>query len=71
MDTHLQLVLHLRRLLGRRGLRQETGQTTVEYALALTFVILVAIASFAALNGALTTFFSGLTAQLAAAAAGI
>jgi Flp pilus assembly pilin Flp len=57
--------------LGLEDLKREEGQTTVEYAVVITLVIAMAILAFAALNGAVSTFMSGIAGQLSGAAAGI
>jgi Flp pilus assembly pilin Flp len=49
----------------------ESGQTTVEYAVILSFVIVLAIAAFATLLPTILSFFTTIAGQLAGAAAGI
>jgi Flp pilus assembly pilin Flp len=61
----------LRRRLGDLRLVKQDGQTTVDYAVATTFVIIVAVASFAALQSSILGFFATLGSKLAAAAAAI
>lgn len=62
--------MDIRRL--RSGwLPEERGQTTVEYAVATTFVIVVAVASFAVLRPAVLSFFAQIASQLSGLASGL
>lgn len=49
----------------------EDGQTTVEYAVATTFVIIVAVAGFTILQPKMIAFFTALADTLATAASSI
>jgi Flp pilus assembly pilin Flp len=49
----------------------DSGQTTVEYAVILGFVIALAIVAFGTLEPVLLSFFSTIPSQLAGVAAGI
>lgn len=50
---------------------RESGQTTVEYALATTFVIGVTVVAFGLLPTAVVSFFTGIVAQLTGLASGL
>jgi Flp pilus assembly pilin Flp len=52
-------------------LSSDTGQTTVEYAVVLTFVIAMAIAAFAAFQPGILAFFTDILAQLSNLSAGV
>ena len=52
-------------------LGSDSGQTTVEYAVILAFVIALAIVAFGTLEPVLLSFFSTVASQLAGVAAGI
>jgi Flp pilus assembly pilin Flp len=45
-------------------LKGEEGQTTVEYAVVLVLVVVMAIAVFAVLSGGVTTVMSTITSKL-------
>ena len=49
-------------------LKGEEGQTTVEYAVVLVLVVVMAIAVFAVLSGGVTTVMSTITSKLNALA---
>jgi Flp pilus assembly pilin Flp len=48
------------RMLLQRILRSGEGQTTVEYAIIVTFVIVVAVTSFALLKPAILSFYGAI-----------
>jgi len=51
--------------------RSDSGQTTVEYAVVLGFVIAVGILAFATLQPSVLAFFTTIAARLASVAAGV
>jgi Flp pilus assembly pilin Flp len=59
-----------REMFERLTLASESGQTTVEYAVVLSFVIVIAIAAFATLLPTISSFFTTIAGQLASVAAG-
>jgi Flp pilus assembly pilin Flp len=71
VTRHTSTAAHHREVSERLTLGSESGQTTVEYAIVVTFVIVLAIAAFATLLPAFLSFFTTIAAQLASAAAGI
>jgi Flp pilus assembly pilin Flp len=52
------------------NLRSDAGQTTVEYAVVLTFVIALAVAAFAAFQPGILAFFTDILGQLSSLSAG-
>jgi Flp pilus assembly pilin Flp len=52
-------------------LKGEDGQTTVEYAVVLVLVVVMAIAVFAVLSGGVTTVMNTITSKLTGLAGGI
>jgi Flp pilus assembly pilin Flp len=54
----------------RLPLGSDGGQTTVEYAVVLSFVIAIAIVAFATLQPNVMSFFTTIASRLASVAAG-
>ena len=52
-------------------LKSDEGQTTVEYAVVLVLVVVMAIAVFAVLSGGVTTVMNTITSKLSSLAGGI
>jgi Flp pilus assembly pilin Flp len=52
-------------------LKGDEGQTTVEYAVVLVLVVVMAIAVFAVLSGGVTTVMNTITSKLSSLAGGI
>jgi Flp pilus assembly pilin Flp len=52
-------------------LKSDEGQTTVEYAVVLVLVVVMAIAVFAVLSGGVTTVMNTITGKLSTLANGI
>jgi Flp pilus assembly pilin Flp len=52
-------------------LKSDEGQTTVEYAVVLVLVVVMAIGVFAVLSGGVTTVMNAITTKLSGLASGI
>ena len=57
--------------LSLEDLKNDEGQTTVEYAVVLVLVVVMAIAVFAVLSGGVTTVMNTITSKLTGLAGGI
>lgn len=66
MLERISLLLGRVATLSREDLEAEDGQTTVEYAVVLVLVVIMAIAVFAVLQGGVSSVMTSITNQIKA-----